>query len=128
MHDTRPGHASQFRGVGQQRVQQGPAGMARRRVHHQARRLVDHQDRRILVQDIQPDGLGHPAVTVFHTGVDLQGFAGQQLFPGLFPLAVDGQLTAFDPLLQPRPGIVREQPGGGLVQADAPQLLGYLGL
>ena len=65
MDDARPQHPADARqaagAMRQERVDQRAAGMARRRMDHEAGRLVEHQEMRVLVQDVERDRLGRRA-------------------------------------------------------------------
>ncbi len=58
MHDARPRHPGQRRGMAQKRIEQGAAPVAAAGMDHQAGRLVDYENVRVLEQDRQRNLLG----------------------------------------------------------------------
>ncbi|KAK0342582.1 hypothetical protein LTR94_021753 [Friedmanniomyces endolithicus] len=105
--------------TGQQRIDQGAVGRARRRVGGHARRLVDHDQVRILIEDRKRQDLG------LRSG----GGDGRQIDPVEARLGLgraagqDDPVTAHRPLgqqgLETRARQVGKGLGQGLVQADA---------
>ena len=110
-------HVDDVGHVMQQGVEQGTAGMAGSRVHHQARRLVDDQDLIVFIDDVQRNVLGLPFALGFLLGFQGQHGTAMHGVTRAQDSTVDRQTAIFDPGRQPRARILVEQLGGDLVEA-----------
>ncbi len=86
----------------QQRVDEGPAAVARRRVNHHSSGLVHDDELFILIEHRQRDGLGQRAIGRGRRDLDRDGVSGLEPARGARLLAVDLAVAAVDQLLELR--------------------------
>ncbi len=88
MDDARPAHATYAReaaaAMGQQGVDQGVVGIARRGMDHHAGRLVQHQEIGVLIEDVQGARLRQRLGGLGLGNVDNEAFARFDLAGRLF--------------------------------------------
>jgi hypothetical protein len=128
VHDATARHPRQRRVVVQQRVLQRPGRVARPGMNHQAGGFVDHNKGRILVDDIKRNGLGQHRPFVGLPGIDDHRLAAGHRGPAPGRGTIDGQVTGFQPALQPRSRELREKRGQRDIKPVAGGALGDDGL
>ncbi len=127
MHDARPRHLVELRGVVQQGIEQSPAPVPAPRVDHQTGRLVDNHQELILVYHLQGDILRRRRLGAFVGRLgEFDGFASPELAPGLDDeLSTDNNPPLAYPVLQPATRMLRQQTGKNLVHPLTAAIDGY---
>jgi hypothetical protein len=86
----------QILAVAEEGVDQGPGGVARRRVDDEAGRLVEDQELRVFVEDDERNVLGEEVELLRRRLVDLDAIADRDLGSGLARLAVEQDMAVVD--------------------------------
>ena len=124
MHDSGPRQLRQLRGMVQQPVHQGSAGISRSGMDDQARGFVDDQQVIVFVDDIDGDRLRKARHSRFGDNREFHEFALLHGVPGLPADATHRHPALQDPLLQAAPRVVRKHPGKRQVQTLPVELSG----
>ena len=119
MHDAGARQLLQAGIAVQQAVEQGAAGMTRRRMHHQPGRLVDDKKLFVLVEQAELDGLRPVEGLRALRDVQIQPVADRYLVFGPGHRAVEQHLALADPALLATAREIGQQAVQRLVQAQS---------
>ncbi|MCW0424878.1 hypothetical protein NB713_002821 [Xanthomonas sacchari] len=124
VHDAGARQRRQPRIAVQQGIDQGAAGIAGARVHHQPGRLVQHDDLVVLVQHLQRDVLGQGVGLGVQHRVQAGDLAAAQRIARPRRGAVEQGVAGFDPFGQARTRVFGEQFGQHRVEAATGGVIG----